>query len=132
MKIYTVYTKETGPKQPEDIILIKEGFSWLAAILHCFWALYRKMWLVSFILFAINIFLILLEMKGYVRLSVLQPVRFGLFLFIGSNFNDWYRYAITKKGYVFHSVVSGKSEDEAMYKFLQICCDAPPLFLAKA
>jgi hypothetical protein len=118
--------------QLDDIILVKEGFSFLAAAFHCFWALYQRMWLVSFILLAINIFLIFLETKGYVRLGVLQPIRFGFLLFVGSNFNDWHRYAITKKGYVFQGVVSGKNEDEASYKFLQACCSATPLVLAKA
>lgn len=118
MKIYTIYAKETDPNLLENAIFIKEGFSWLAAILHFFWALYHKMWWVSFILLAIGVSLTLLEINGYIALDIIQAIRFGLLLFIGSNFNDWHRYTLKKKGYIFYGVVSAKNEDEASYKFL--------------
>ena len=118
MKIYTIYAKKDEPNPLENAILIKEGFSWMGAILHFFWAFYHKMWLIGFALFAINIFMTLLQTKGLVDLEILQAIRFGFLLFVGASFNDWYRYTLTKKGYILYGIVSGKNEDEASYKFM--------------
>ena len=100
------------------MVAIKEGFSWGAGFLHFFWALYKKMWLVAFILFSITTFLTLLELKSYVTSDISQALKFGLLLFTGFNFNDWHSAHLVKNGYIFQGVISGKDEEEAHYKYL--------------
>lgn len=118
MKIYTVYTKDIGPSQLEDLVLVKEGFSWMAAILNFFWAFYHKMWVAGSILLIVNIVFIFLETKGYMEPEIVHSIKVGLLLFIGYNFNDWYRNNLIKQGLIPCGLVSGKNEDEARYKFI--------------
>jgi hypothetical protein len=42
----------------------------------------------------------------------------GFLLFIGANFNDWYRSAIQKKGYIYQGLVSAKNAESARYKYI--------------
>lgn len=118
MKIYTVHMNPKADQPLEEIVLIKEGFSWMGSMLNFIWAFYHKMWLVGFVLIALEIFLSFLQLQGYCTPQVIQSIRFGILLLIGSNFNDLYRHYLTSKNYIFHGVVSGANEDEARYKFI--------------
>lgn len=118
MNIYTIHIKENDPNQLENAIFIKEGFSWMGSVLHVFWTLYHKLWLVSFILFAIEAILAFLQIKGYLSEGVTEALKIGLLLLIGAHFNDLYRANLARKGYVLYGVVSGKNEDDAQYKFM--------------
>jgi len=118
MKIYTVYAQETDPHPMENMLLIKEGFSWQAAFLGFFLAFYRKMWIPGFILLAVNLFLSILQMNDYISAGIIQPLRVGFMIFVGCNFNDWYRYDLEKRGYSYCGVVAGKDVELACSKFI--------------
>lgn len=118
MKIFTVHSKGNTLDALEDIVLVEEGFSWLAAILHVFYTLYNKMWLVSLVLFTIEIILVTLELQNIVSNPILNAIRMGFLLFVGASFNDWQRNLLDKKGYIFQGVTSGKNEEEARYKYM--------------
>ncbi len=117
MKIYTVYAKENDPQQLENIVLVEEGFSWFAAIFHVFYALYNKLWVVSLIIFAIQMVLLAAETNNLINIGIIDAIRVGLLLLIGAGFNDWKRDVLEKKGYIFQDIVSGKNEEEALYKY---------------
>jgi hypothetical protein len=118
MKIYTVHVKENNPDALEDIVLVEEGFSWYATILHVFWALYNKMWALSAVIFVFEVIFAMLETSSFINSEVIDAVRCGFLLLIGANFNDWYRDYLDKKDYIFQEVVSGKNEDDARYKYI--------------
>jgi hypothetical protein len=118
MKIYTIYAKESDSHPMENMILIKEGFSWRAAILHLFWAFYNKMWAIGGILLAVNLLFSVLEKQGYIPSGVVQSMQVGVMLFVGCNFNDWYRQYLEKQGYSFCGVVGGKDVDDASSKYM--------------
>jgi hypothetical protein len=118
MKIYTIHTNLSDPNPLENLVLIKEGFSWSGAFFQVFWALYNKMWLFSLILFSVSMILLVLNVKGIIGDGVSEAVKFGFFLVIGFSFNDWRRYDLENKGYIMSGVVSAKNEDEARYKII--------------
>jgi hypothetical protein len=118
MKIYTVYAQETDPTPMENMILIKEGFSWSAAFLTFFLAFYHRMWVAGCILVAVNLFLSILGLNDYLSAGIVQTLRIGFMIFVGCNFNDLYRYELEKRGYSFCGVVSGKNSEGACSKFI--------------
>ncbi len=118
MKIYTVHVNPSDPKLIENAIFVKEGFSFFAAMLHVFWALFHKMWLVSAIILAVEIFLTALQSSEFVAVGIIESIKLGLLLFIGFNFNDWYRFYLNKRGYVLQDIISASNEDDARYKFM--------------
>ncbi len=118
MKTYTVHLNPADPK-PENIILVKEGFSWLAFFLGMLFTLYHRMWLLSFILIILDVVLSILMAKEIITNEIIiYCISFGIKLLLASNYHDFYRHKLSKKGYIFQGIASGKNEDEAYYKFV--------------
>lgn len=117
MNIYTVHIKQENPL--ESAIFVKEGFSWMASVLHVFWALYHKLWLVSLVLFSVEVGVAILQNKGVLNDGVAEAIKIGTMLLIGAHFNDLQRISLHKKGYDFYGVVSARNEEEARYKFIE-------------
>ena len=118
MKIYTLYAKETEQYPMENIIFIKEGFSWGAAVFNFFMAFYNKMWALGIALLLINILLSILGGNNYIYPELAQALYVGFFLFVGCNYNDWYRHNLEKRGYSYCGVASGKNVEDALSSFI--------------
>lgn len=55
MKLYSVFVRENKQQKIDDLIFIKEGFSFLAFIFGTFWFLYNKIWLKFFFFLLLGI-----------------------------------------------------------------------------
>lgn len=115
MKIYTAHLKN----KIDDIITVKEGFSFAAFIFGCFWFFYKRIWLAGFVILLIQSILVFLEDQHYIGQTSLEIINFGLMLLIGFNANDLYRHNLEKRGYRFICPIVASNEDNAKYRLIE-------------
>jgi hypothetical protein len=109
MKKFAVYQKNI-----DDIILIQEGFNFIAAIFGGFWALYNRIWP----LFAVGVILYYLQFtltsSGY-----LLAVKLLSFLFFGLLSDFVYQLYLEKQGYILKDVIIAKDSSSAELKYYE-------------
>ena len=118
MRLYSVYLRDHGRMPQDDLVLVKEGFSWPACFFTFVWALWTRMWLPAIVMFSV------IALAGYgVRALHLGEDIEGLASIIlalaaGLVGNDIRRWWLDRKGYSEVAVVSGKNVEEAERRFL--------------
>ncbi|MBO6518795.1 MAG: DUF2628 domain-containing protein [Rhodospirillales bacterium] len=118
MRLYSVYLRDHGRMPAEDLVLVKEGFSWPAFVFTFVWALWTRMWLPAIVMFTV----IALVGFGLRELHVGEDME-GLAsllmaLAIGLVGNDLRRWWLDQKGFREVAVVSGKNLEDATRRFL--------------
>lgn len=122
MQLYNSYIKKTKSGEIEDLIFVKNGFSFPAFIFSLGWFAYKKM---IFVATAILIILLgLIDVTSYYLdnkvagtiLAILSTL-----LIIGVNANYWYSKFLKKRGYNFIGCIFGKSKEEAKLRFVEAC-----------
>jgi hypothetical protein len=115
MKLYSVLTKENREGKIEDVVLLKEGFSYPAFFFSGLWFLYHKMWQEFFALLLINFAFITL---GNISANFDQLFLEIAFLFIVAlNANHWLGEKLKRSGYNFNGLVFGNNHAEAKLRF---------------
>ncbi len=115
MKLYSAFTKENREGKIEDVILLKDGFSYPAFFFSGLWFLYHKMWQEFFALLLINFAFILL---GGISSSFDRIFLEIAFIFIiALNANYWRADKLRKSGYNFVGLVFGNNPAEAKLRF---------------
>jgi len=112
MKLYNAYIKKNSKGKIDDLIIVKEGFSFAAFIFWPLWFLYQKMWreLVALV--------VAIAILGFIPpLSASDKILFEIFFafIIALNANYWYEQHLQNKGYEFLNLVISKNRDEAIF-----------------
>ena len=115
MNIYAIYTNPNREDTP--LIPIKAGFSFIAAILNFFWALYHRMWRVVFILLIINILVFIFQTNN-IATSIIPVIHIATMAIFGFFTTELREYDIQRKGYQLQDIIYAPSELEAELKFL--------------
>ncbi len=124
IRIYTVHTKLlSSPPQATDhddeVVLVREGFSWPACVLAGLWACWHRMWRHAAFLFGVAAGLIVffdwMAVPPAPRLAVLL----GYFLLVGFQANDWRRGDLARRGFDLTAVVAAPDGDAAALRFLE-------------
>ncbi|MBT3766677.1 MAG: DUF2628 domain-containing protein [Rhodospirillaceae bacterium] len=118
MRLYTVHFRPYGLNPEKNLVLIKEGFSWLGFFFSGFWALAHGLWIAAGGLFVgsgvlIGI-LVLIEPTPITELAI----SLGYAVLIGFIANDLHRWTLERQDYDLVGVVSGAGIDEAEQRFL--------------
>ena len=118
MRLYTVHFRPYGLNPEQNLVLIKEGFSWLGFFFSGFWALAHGLWIAAGGLFVgsgvlIGI-LVLIEPTPITELAI----SLGYAVLIGFIANDLHRWTLERQDYDLVGVVSGAGIDEAEQRFL--------------
>lgn len=117
MNIYNALVKKTESGKIEDIIMIKEGFSWKAFIFNAFWFVYHRMYKEIAILFLISFaFGFFAKVSNDFDKAMLQC---ALFFMVALNANYWLCDKLKRKGYEFVGVVFGNNSTNAKLRFVQ-------------
>ena len=118
MQFFSVYARGRGEKAGENVILVKEGFSWGAFFFLSVWFLYQKMWMCALITIGIlcGSFLICDIM------SFDQKIQAGVFFFwsivFGLFANDLRCWSLVRACFSFVDVVSGENYEHALVSCL--------------
>ena len=122
MVTYTVHERDSSGKdvaaRADGILFVKEGFAWWALLFPVLWLLYHRMWIVllGFVVIA-----------GVLQAGVSvadMPEAIAGFASMGLGFllalegNDLRRWSLTRKGYRFAGLVSGRDLGECERRFL--------------
>ena len=112
MNIYSVYADSS--KKDKELILIKQGFSFIAGFFNFFWAIYHRMWSIAIFLMMISFFL---GSSGpsYIAYCLNLAILF-IFGFFASEIQEYYA---TKKGYNLSDVILASTEEEAEVKYFE-------------
>ena len=109
IKIYTTHEKPDLAEPSARTVLVREGFSYAAAVFSIFWLLARKLWLV-----AIGYVVVLMVVAGVtsqVGLEEYQTIllQLTLTILLGANAYDLERWTLTRRGYRMTGVVVAES-----------------------
>jgi|RhiMetdeSRZDD1v2_1073273.scaffolds.fasta_scaffold252548_3 uncharacterized protein DUF2628 len=128
------FTVHEPPNPPADRIeradkltFVKDGFSWMAALLAPLWMLVHRLWwaLLGYILAVAA--LRLAQKYGGLTESTVGLVMFALNLLIGFEADTLRRWALDRKGWLMLGAVSGRNRDECERRFFDGWLPAQPI-----
>jgi hypothetical protein len=116
--VYTVHVRGRG-RADEDVVLVKDGFSWPAFFFTVVWALWHRLWLFALIVFASGTAIGLVS--EFFALDPLTDAAIGLAwsVLVGFEANDARRRALTRRDYDPEDVVLAPTLALAEYRFFQ-------------
>ncbi len=117
MKPYNALIKKNKEGKIEDVILLKEGFSFFAFLFSGLWFLYHRMWKELLALIMINIAFFMLG-KFFLDFNKILVETAFLFL-VALNATYWLCDHLKKKGYEFVGIVFGENSTNAKIRFIK-------------
>lgn len=120
MNIYTVHinTKKANlPLAIDSVVILKEGFSFYACLLHFFWLAYKRIWIPAAVVFVAFALLGALERGAFISVEYSAMVQFGIMVYVGFSAYDWLRKSLELRGYTFAGVVTARDDIEAYQRF---------------
>ena len=116
LRVYTVHERAAPPGADPDVVLVREGFAWLAAIFGLLWLLAHRLWLASAILVAVTLLLFgLSEFLGLTEAAE-ALIAFGLAVLTGYLGPEAWRWKLARSGYGLLGVVAGQNRDMAEHR----------------
>ncbi|MBM3541955.1 MAG: DUF2628 domain-containing protein [Alphaproteobacteria bacterium] len=138
MRIYTVHRRSRGAAgaeavapagaaarvrawlsgaEGEDVVLVREGFAWMAALAGPLWALWHRLWGFAVLIVAAELALaMLLELARDPALEAASAL--ALAALIGCSANDVRRSALARRAMPAVAVVAASDSDSAMLRYL--------------
>lgn len=117
LHLYSVHVRPGNGEREEDVIFVREGFSFWAFLLQPLWALYHRLWLVAALFLAAGL-------AGDVLTRVLGiagggqvAVTLGVAVLIGAEANTLRGWTLKRRGYREVAVVAGSDLEEAELRF---------------
>lgn len=121
MNLYTVHYRQefenslTGMAQ--DVVLVKDGFNWLALFFPTLWFLAKKMWLVFAIYLAIQAFIVALVFGADMPTEILTITKFTGNVILGFEGNAIHRWSLNRSRYRERLTVAARDMIAAEHRF---------------
>jgi hypothetical protein len=125
MTVYSIHVRDTGLNP--DLALVKDGFSWPAAIFGFLWALVLGAWDVALVLLALQIVAGLALPMLIGDGAALSVAQLGVSVLIGLIANELRRWSLDRHGMHEEAIVTAHDKEEAERRYL----DANPYMTAK-
>jgi uncharacterized protein DUF2628 len=113
MATFCVLARGNGPFPDEDVVVMRDGFSWTAAVFGPFWALAHRLWWQAAALLAVGV---AIGLAGE-ALALAEPSRAALSvafaLLVGWHGADWRASALERRGWRPAGVIVAPSLQEA-------------------
>lgn len=119
MKLYNALIKKDQNNKIEDIILLEEGFSWVALFFSLPWFLFHKMWRHALILLVINSLFVHFGNSEFFSKTDLLLLEISLSLMIALNAGYWYNQHLQQKGYIPLNYNLAHNKEEARIKAME-------------
>jgi hypothetical protein len=125
VRLYTVHQGPSPAGRGDDVVFIRDGFSWLALIVPPLWALYRALWLV-----VAGIAVLALAINGLAQWtaassSAMVAVILAAVLLFAFEANDLWRWTLRRRGFRDVAIVAGRSLADAELRFFQAVVVSP-------
>jgi len=109
MRVWTVHHRPAMTGKPARSVMVREGFSWAAALFPLFWFLAKKLWLVAGLYFA------LATLLGFVLPGAISPwALIALQILTGFEARNLQRWTLERQGYRLMGVVQARDEAGAV------------------
>jgi len=121
IQTYTVHEPSDGPRdrfeRAEALVFVRDGFSWMAALLTPFWMIAHRLWLalIGYLVVVVGLQL-LLAMLGMPQRAV-GWVMVAVHLLVGFEGDAIRRWTLRRRGYALVGSVSGRGLDECERRF---------------
>lgn len=125
MSVYSVHVRDTGLKP--NLALVKDGFSWPAAVFGFIWALVVGAWDVALVLLGVQIVAGVLVPLLIGDATAQTVVQLGVSVVIGLIANELRRWSLDRRGLYEDAVVTAHDKEEAERRYL----DANPYMTSK-
>jgi hypothetical protein len=116
LKLYTVHERAAPAGADPDVVLVREGFSWLAAIFGLLWLLAHRLWLASALYLAIALLLAGADEMLGLRDAVGAVLGLALAVLTGYLGPEAQRWSLARSGYGLIGVIGGENRDAAEHK----------------
>lgn len=116
--IYTVHVRGRG-RADDDVVLVKDGFSWPAFFFSLLWALWHRLWFFALIVAAGSVAIGLAS--EVLNLDPFTDAAIGLAwsALLGFEANDARRRALARRDYDVEDIVLGLNLAQAEHRFFQ-------------
>jgi len=119
MRIYSIHYRAGD----QDVVVVKEGFSWGAFLFTALWALWHRLWLTFLALLVLLLALdAAADLLGLSE-AIASVIGLAVSVWIGYSANDWRRRGLERRGYVLSAVVAAQDGDAALRRYVDF---APP------
>ena len=104
-----MHNRSAMADKPTRTVMVREGFSWLAALFPLFWFLAKRLWLVAALYFSLATFM------GFVLPSSISPwALMALQILTGFEARNLQRWSLERQGFRLMGVVQGRNEEGAV------------------
>ena len=110
MQVYSVFAL---PGEKGNFLLVKQKFSFLAAIFNFFWCLYHRYWFLAILTLIARLAVMLSH--NYILQQIFD---FGLIIIFGLFASDLQEYYAKHKGYKLVDIIAASGDKEAELKYL--------------
>lgn len=110
MKIWTAHEKPHAAP-----LLVREGFSWRAAVFGFFWLAARRAWLPAAVVLLLNVLILV-----FARPPASAVLLLGMAVLMGVSGHDLVRWSVAQRGYFQTGVVAGRTEEEAQARLFDM------------
>lgn len=120
MPVWTVHAppmQGTSAASHEDVIIIREGFSWTAFLVPLVWALRYRLWLVFCLVLAVEIVISLLAARF--GAAVGWPLMLGLMLWFGLEARNLRRAKLDHADWDFVGIVDARNARHAERRYFE-------------
>lgn len=120
MQVYTVHTRPLSAEPDREIVLVKEGFNWSAALFSLVWALANGLWMAASLILVGGVAIELaLSLSGADPLTA-AAAALAYLLVIGYQGNGWLRATHEGRGWRMAGVSAAPDRDAALRRFLDL------------
>ncbi len=119
MNVYTVHMRRHALNLDQDLVLVREGFSFWAFLMSLLYVLWHRMWWVACGLVVIHGFVHLMTWAFHIDPFSSTVIGLGVSALLGLFANDLRRWSLERKGFGTFGLVTGRTEEEALSRFLE-------------
>ena len=117
MRVFTVHLDPLSVADDDGAVLIREGFSWPAALFSVLWTLYHRLWGWSLVVFAVGAGLSAVAPLLGFGLAGQTALQIGFAVIVGYSANDWRRRAYERRGFRLIAIVAADDLGRAEQRF---------------
>ena len=109
MRVWTVHHRPAFAGKPARSVMVRDGFSWAAALFPLLWFLAKRLWLVAALYFA------LATLLGFLLPASISPwAMVALQILAGFEARNLHRWSLERQGYRLMGVVQARDEEGAV------------------
>lgn len=116
MKVFAVYT-QNSVESLRDVVAVQKSFNVWAVIFNFWWALFKKQYYISLMIFLIFALIGRVEALGLINDFTGMVVTLFMLVFFGIESGDMIESGLKHKGFQFQKLVYANSSFEAKYMF---------------